>query len=71
MDLHLHQLDQGHEGIYTVETGMEMKTLVETAVSKVLLGDKTVLSESLPMLQEMLGNGDVPSATDIGAVTDG
>ena len=28
-------------------------TLVETVVSKVLLGDKTVLSENLPMLQEM------------------
>ena len=59
MDLHLHELDQGHkrkrvstEGMYTVETGMEI-TLVETVVSKVLLGDKTVLSENLPMLQEM------------------
>ena len=32
---------------------MEMKTLVETAMSKVLFGDKMVMSDNLLMLQEM------------------
>ena len=70
MDLHLHRLDQGHNGVST--EGMYVDNIGGNWGEQDAVGRQNgTVGKLVNVAGNELGNGDVPSASDIRAVTDG